>query len=161
MLVRELMTKPVHTCAERDALDVPARLMRDHACGAIPVMDAERRVVGIVTDRDICLASLRTGRVLREVRVADAMSRPVHGCRPDDALVQAERIMRQRRVRRLPVIDDRGILVGILSLDDLALRAARDSTVFANQVALEEVGHTLACVCKSGGEHLPYCPLYG
>jgi CBS-domain-containing membrane protein len=92
----------------------------------VPVLDHEGRVAGIVTDRDICIAAYFQGAPPSGLRVADIMSRDVCTCRLTDAVTEAERAMRQRQVRRLPVVDEQQTLVGILSVSDLTQSARRN-----------------------------------
>jgi CBS domain-containing protein len=80
-------------------------------------------VVGVITDRDICLAVTRGNRGAAEIQVGEVSSRPPHTCRASDDVRDALAIMRKRRVRRLPVVGERGELVGLLSLDDVVLAA--------------------------------------
>jgi CBS-domain-containing membrane protein len=94
----------------------------------------------MVTDRDVCMAAYTQGRPLREMRVGEVMSSKVHACRMADDLEVAERMMKSRQVRRLPVLDTDERLVGMLSLNDLALRAARE-------VSPDQVAGVLAAVC--------------
>lgn len=150
MRVDAIMTKQVNTCSPADTLAEAARLMWDHDCGCLPVCAADdaTRVVGMVTDRDICMSTLFAGRPLHELRVADAMSRQLMVCRPEDALIDAENAMRRARIRRLPVVDDQGALVGIISLADLAREAAREDTHPKQEVTETEVGGTLAAICE-------------
>ena len=142
------MTRAVWTCSPSDALDGAARIMRDHDCGCTVVVDDRDRVQAVVTDRDICLCALRTLRPLQMLKVSDAMSSQIFTCKPEDSVADAEELMAQRRIRRLPVVDHRGCLVGIVSLDDLAREAARDKDLFARPVTAEEVGLTLATVTR-------------
>ena len=146
--VYELMTRDVKTCARDDTVNHAARIMWEHDCGCVPVIDAEGRVVGMLTDRDVCMAAYTQGLPLRAIPVATAMSRQVHSCRPDDALLVAERIMREHRVRRLPVIVPDGTLTGILSLNDVAQEAAREHAPATRDVGAEGLAETLAAVCE-------------
>jgi CBS-domain-containing membrane protein len=123
MLVMQLMSYPVTVCYVGDNLSQAARLMADGDRGALPVLDDIGRVIGMVTDRDICLAAYRLGRPLAEISVRSTMSSRVYSCGPEDPLGLAEQLMRQHQVRRLPVVDPDGRPVGVLSLTDLA-RAA-------------------------------------
>jgi len=148
MRVQQLMTRAVWTCTPSDALDSAARIMRDHGCGCVVVVDDQDRVRAVVTDRDICLCALRTLRPLQMLKISDAMSSEIFTCRPEDSVAQAEDLMAQRRIRRLPVVDRRGCLVGIVSLDDMAREAARDKDLIARPVTAEEVGLTLATVTR-------------
>jgi len=99
--------------------------MWDEPCGAVPVVDDQSRLVGFLTDRDICMAAYTQGKALAELRVETAMAREVVSCTVEDDLVSAAQLMRQNRTRQLPVINRDGTLVGLLSLDDLACEAAR------------------------------------
>jgi CBS domain-containing protein len=146
--VQDLMTRDVMTCRPDDMLDVPARIMWDHDCGCIPVVDESERVVGMITDRDICMATYTQGIALGALRVSNAMSGQVHACRPEDTIAVAERTMREHRVRRLPVVASDGRLVGILSINDLAREAAREHVPPRREVSPEGLTETLAAVCE-------------
>jgi CBS domain-containing protein len=124
IVVADLMTPQVHSCRVGDTLERAARLMWEHDCGALPVVDAHGRTVGMVTDRDVCMAAYIQGRPLSRIPVTVAASHRVHFVRPDATLDLACAIMREHRVRRLPVIDVGGNLVGMLSLVDV-VRVAR------------------------------------
>jgi CBS-domain-containing membrane protein len=109
-------------------------------------------VAGVITDRDICMSALFKGKPLYELRVSDAMSRQLQACRPSDSLADAERTMRQTRIRRLPVLGERGSLVGMISLADLAREAAREGTSPKQEITGTEVGDTLAAICQSAAQ---------
>jgi CBS domain-containing protein len=142
--VRQLMTKTdVQTCTPDDCLDTAARLLWEGDIGVLPVVSGTR-TVGVITDRDICMAAYTQGRPLRELQVASAMSRQVYGVRPETPLSEATLIMREHQVRRLPVLDQENKLVGLLSLNDLARDAARARA----KVSMKEVAETLAAVCE-------------
>jgi CBS domain-containing protein len=120
MDVRELMTSPVRTVGTDDTLNNAAKLMRDHALGCLPVVDAVGKLAGMLTDRDIALSAYETGEALWRLRVDESMKTPVYTVRPGDDISVAARVMRDHRVRRLPVIDESGSPVGMISLDDLS-----------------------------------------
>lgn len=155
MQVRELMTRDVVVCGARDDLNRAAKIMWDHDCGVVPVVDAESRPIGMLTDRDVCMAAYTQGKLLGAIRVEQAMSRDPKTCGADDPVADAEAAMRERRVRRLPVVDAAGKLVGILSLNDIARRAVKERGKRRGGPALEEVSETLASVCR------PWCELEG
>jgi CBS domain-containing protein len=126
MHVEARMTPEPVVCRPEDSLDTAASRMRDGDCGCLPVVDADGRVVGMVTDRDICMTALTTAATLAEVRVARAMTRHVATTRPLDSLEDAEYTMRQHQVRRLPVVDDRARVIGMLSCHDLLRSVAEN-----------------------------------
>jgi CBS domain-containing protein len=124
--------------------------MWDHDCGCLPVAggDGITRVVGVITDRDICMCALFKNKPLQELRVSDAMAKQVQTCSPNDSLADAEKTMREARIRRLPVIGDEGALVGMISLADLAQEAARERAATSQEITETEVGDTLAAICE-------------
>ncbi|MGO9450401.1 MAG: CBS domain-containing protein [Candidatus Binataceae bacterium] len=125
MKVEQIMNRDVKTCHPWDALNHPAQIMWDEPCGAVPVVDEQNRLVGFLTDRDVCMAAYTQGKPLDQLRVEIAMARNVMSCAAEDDLGSAAQLMRQKRTRRLPVTNRDGTLVGLLSLDDLACEAAR------------------------------------
>jgi CBS domain-containing protein len=148
MKVERLMTRTVGTCVPTDGLDRAAQTMRSRDCGCVVVTDPASHPTAVVTDRDICMCALRTLRPLQMLHVSDAMSPSLITCRPDDTVPRAEAVMCQNRVRRLPVVDGEGKLVGILSIDDIAREAARERDLFSRPVQANDVGLTLAAVSR-------------
>ena len=143
--VEQLMSLGVATCRPDDRLGTAACIMWEHDCGVVPVTVPEaggERVVGMLTDRDICMAAYTQGRVLAEIAVSTAMSDTVRTCGPKDAIADALRLMASGQVHRLPVIDDDGYLVGLLSFADVAREEARSHKVVSAQAiasALEAI----------------------
>jgi CBS domain-containing protein len=151
MTVADIMTREVVTCRKEDALDVPARLMWEHDCGCIPVVDDNGSPIGIVTDRDICMAAYTTGSALGDLRVDHAMSKSLHTCAPTDSIADAEDLMRSNQIRRVPAVAD-GQVVGIVSLNDIALAAAgTPKRGKKKEITAAEVSETLAAVCVHRG----------
>ena len=148
MKVQQLMTRATWTCRPADGLDAAARIMRDQSCGSVVVVDEQGKPVAMLTDRDVCLCALRTLRPLQLLRVSDAMSRRLHACGPEDPVADAEATMALRQVRRLPVVDPHGVLIGVLSLDDIARVALRDVDLGDPSVTTDEVGKTLGAVSR-------------
>lgn len=147
--VEQLMTKEVRACEPHDSLAVAAHMMWDADCGAVPVVSGEgRRVVGMITDRDICMAGYFQGRPLDQIPVESVMSQSVHACHPADELAEAEVTMRSARVRRLPVVDDSGQLLGMLSLADLAREAGRRGSARRPVCSPAEVAETVAAIAQ-------------
>lgn len=125
MQTKQRMTMGTASCLVSDTLAHAASLLWDNDCGCIPVVDEDHRVQGIITDRDICMAALLTGKRLDELGVDDSMAKDVFGVGPDDSLVSAEMLMRSKGVHRLPVVDAGHKLLGMLCSNDL-LRWADD-----------------------------------
>lgn len=149
MRVQELMTRQVQSCRPGDTLEQAAQNMWNSDCGCIPVCtgDGAGRIVGLITDRDICMSALFQGKALKDLRVSDAMSKSVESCRSSDSLREAEKIMRRARIRRLPVLDEHDSLVGMIALADMAREAARERTRRSKEITETEVGDTLAAIC--------------
>ena len=146
MKIRQLMNRDAATVATSGSCSEAARIMRDRNIGFLVVTDlASGRVAGVVTDRDICMAGLSQYRPLGEIPIIAALSRNVHSCHEDDDVIRAHAIMREHRVRRLPVLDAAGALVGVVSLSDLA-RAAAGAQPGA---APAEIARTLTAVAAS------------
>jgi CBS domain-containing protein len=121
--VGSIMSSVVYTCRAGDPLSVPAQVMWDHDCGCVPVVDVDNRVVGMITDRDICMAAYTQGKALSELRVENVCSTKLQTCPADALLTDALRTMARAQVRRLAVTDSEGHLVGILALSDLIRHA--------------------------------------
>ena len=131
MKVAELMVGEVIACSPDDMLNRAAQIMWENDCGCVPVVDRAARLVAMLTDRDVCMAAYTRGGTLKDIRVSAAMSNELFACRPDDDLQSAMKMMRDRQVRRIPVGDDKGRLVGVLSLNDVARAIARKATTKA------------------------------
>lgn len=147
MLVADLMTRNTLSIREDQTLADAAQLMWQHDCGAVPVVQDGSRVVGMLTDRDICMATWSRGLPPASIAVVGAMSEDVVHCSENDSVGHAESIMQSNQVRRLPVLDGEDRLVGILSLADIA-RASQSvrRTVDHNE---DGVAKTLAGICKA------------
>jgi len=148
MNVEDLMTSHVKTCGPEDSLETAARLMWENDCGCVPVTDEQGRVLAMLTDRDACMAALTQGRTLGEIRVSTAMSGSLHAVGPHDALARAEQLMQEFQVRRVPVVDRNGHLVGLLSMNDIAREAARERPLRQRSVTSDDVTLTVAAVCR-------------
>lgn len=144
MLVERLMTRDVEACRPESLLTEAAAIMWRRDCGVVPVVDSEQRVIGIITDRDICIALATRPRVASEVRVGEVMSRPVHACTEVDDVAEALELMMRERVRRLPVLDGRDKLAGILSLNDVILHSERGKS--KKHVSHRETMRTLKAI---------------
>ena len=129
MKVRDIMTEPPLTCSPETSLAVAAHLMQEADYGTLPVVDARGMVVGIVTDRDICLALARTNRNAVNIAVREVMTTTVVSARPGDEVRGALATMKVGRVRRLPVRDEAGRLIVMLSIEDIVLRGLQGDGV--------------------------------
>lgn len=148
MEVKKMMVHDVKTCRAHDSLNVAAQIMWECACGCVPVIDEQRRPVGFLTDRDICMAAYTQGAPLQALRVETAMARNVISCHADDEIANAARIMRETGVRRLPVVDRDGSLVGLLSLDDLACESQRNLRGGTNRDLAGLIGDVYGAICS-------------
>jgi CBS domain-containing protein len=166
MRVEQLMSRTVKTCVPSDHLDRAASLMWDYDCGALPIVSDDGdagRVVGVLTDRDICMAAYTQGRTLRDIPVASAMARHVCTCRPTDTIAVALRVMETNQVHRLPVVDGDEHLVGMLSLADLWREAAREHGQAARAVTEGAIGEAVEAIAASRarGPLVPFAPAAG
>ena len=125
MKAGELMTSEPAFCTPDDTIQKAAELMRDCDCGCIPVVEGKdkKRLVGLVTDRDLAVRALAQGKSA-DTPVKDVMSSQLCCCHSDDDVSAVEAIMVKEQVRRVPVVDDDGCCVGMISQADLALNAA-------------------------------------
>ena len=119
MNVESVMTRNVKFVGANATLADAARVMAESNVGAVPIVDPEKRVLGMITDRDICLAMAHATRLPSQIAVEKTMARRVFSCAPEDDLESALQTMQLRKVRRLPVLDSQGRLQGILSMDDV------------------------------------------
>jgi len=148
MNVSELMSTAVKSCGTNDNLQCAAQIMWENDCGAVPVVDGDGRVVGMITDRDICMAAYTQGQQLSQIPVSNAMANHVHGVRETDPLEVVGTLMRRAKVRRVPVLDRDGHLKGILSMNDLARQAHRSVGRKTNGLSGDSIVETLAAICE-------------
>ena len=125
MNVSEIMTTNVATAEPDSTLEEIATMMKDENVGAIPVVDGDE-LVGIVTDRDIVVRCIAEGKDPSECEVEEIVSEDLETVSPDDDVRRAAEIMQRRQIRRLPVCDADGKLVGMLSLGDIAVKQSND-----------------------------------
>jgi CBS domain-containing protein len=144
MKIKELMSHPAITCPAGDTMENAARLMWEFDCGIIPVVNDDGRLGGVITDRDICMAAYTQGRPLRTIPIASGMAKAPVAVHANDSIESAEDLMRDNQIRRLPVLDDNGRPVGVLSLNDLARLTARAKHSQAERKLVE----TLAATCE-------------
>jgi CBS domain-containing protein len=145
MRVNEIMSTPALTCHAQDTLNVAARLMWDGDCGAIAVVNDEGNLVGMITDRDICMAGLLQAMPLASIPVHVAMARHVYAVEPDQSIDDVERLMATHQVRRIPVVID-GKPIGLVAVNDLAREAAKPQSRLRS--GLTRFLQTLAVICE-------------
>lgn len=148
MRVEELMSRNPHTCTSDQSASDAARAMWDFDVGCIPIIDSKRVPIAMVTDRDICMAAYMKDLAPARLKLRDVMSHGVLTCKLTDTVANAERIMRQGQVRRLPVVDREGKLVGVLSLNDLVMAGAQSGVARSKQHVVNDLTETLAEVCR-------------
>jgi len=121
LTVTDVMTQNPVWCSPHDSIDAVARMMTDADCGALPVVEdpVQRRLVGIVTTRDIVRRVVATGRSGLECTAGAVMTPNPLSLHAGATLEEAERIMEEARIRRIPIVDDRGRLIGIIAQEDL------------------------------------------
>ncbi len=145
MNAKDIMSRPVITCDVNDTLAHVAKLMWDHDCGAIPVTRGDDgRLVGMITDRDICMAAFTQGRAIDQILVNAAMAHEPIAASADTTADELERIMADHQIRRVPVIDEIGVPIGMVSLADLALESVQPDTTMKHGIA--KIAHTLAAI---------------
>jgi CBS domain-containing protein len=137
--VEEVMSKTVVSCHENDTLNRCAQIMWDRDCGCVPVVDDRFHVRGIITDRDVCISAYMQGRALNEISASTICNRQVHTCKRSDSVTHAEALMTTHQIRRLPVLDETGRLVGMLSLSDLARHLAFVSMIGPNSQSARDL----------------------
>ena len=146
MRVKDVMTPSPVTCTPEMTLAAAAGLMWDADCGFLPVVESGH-VVGVITDRDITVALATRYARAADMHVGDVACRSVWTCGADDDSHTALAVMKEYRVRRLPVVGANGALLGVISMNDLIMAAAPDTAIRS-----DEVMETLKAICA---HHLP------
>ena len=127
--LQDIMIKDPIVCSPQDSIQQAARLMKEQNVGSLPVVRdlKDRKIVGIITDRDIVISVVADGKDATTIRVDACMTKSdIAICRPQDDLSKAIELMRSKQVRRIPVVDDQDRCVGIISEADVALEAERE-----------------------------------
>jgi CBS domain-containing protein len=152
--VRDVMTRSPATCRPTDDLGEAARLMWEGDFGVVPVVDDQGRPIGMVTDRDVCMAAYTRGVPLRELTVESAMSRSVSSCKPTDTLRLLMDAMATHQVRRVPVVGEEGELLGIVSLADIA-RLAQAPSLMSHEARVWVPGVLAGISEPASGSRVP------
>jgi CBS domain-containing protein len=157
MKVRRIMTSNVAACSPDTNLSAAAGLMWHYDCGVIPVIVGNQKVVGVITDRDICMAAAMSNRPASQIAVSEIISGEVFACAPEDEVSEALAIMQRRQVLRLPVVDQNGTLQGILSMNDIVLRSEEGRKSAGGGISYAEVVNTRKVI----GQHREFSPEEG
>jgi CBS domain-containing protein len=135
MRARDIMTRDPQCCRREDTARRAAEVMRDKDCGVVPIIDDARRVIGIVTDRDLAIRAIAAGKS-GDTKLGELMTPMAKVCSADDDLRDVERKMAELQVRRIPIVDAGGRCLGIISQADIARAASTDSSVSEQEIAL-------------------------
>jgi CBS domain-containing protein len=149
MKVRELMTKTAVFCRPETNLAAAGALMWENDCGALPVVSDGRKVTGILTDRDICIALTTRDRLSSQLTAGEVAAKQAIVCKPDDEILAAITSMHNEKIRRLPVVNDEGSLEGIVSMDDIVLQAKKGNGKKKPDVSYGEVVETLQAIYEN------------
>ena len=145
MKVRDVMTTEVGYCQPDAPLAQAADIMWQRDCGVVPVVDESQRVIGMITDRDVCFAVVTKNRLPGEIKISEVISQnEVQSCAPGDAVEDALKTMKRHQIRRLPVVNKEGVLVGILALADLIRGIGKGKDAVPRKkllAALKEISH--------------------
>jgi CBS domain-containing protein len=123
MKVQDVMMRTPAFCDPETNLGAAVELLWNRNCGMLPIVDAQQKVVGVVTDRDLCVALGTRNRLAGDIKAGEVASGRVYSCRPEDDMRAALETMAKQRVRRLAVVNKQGALEGVLSMDDVVLHA--------------------------------------
>jgi CBS domain-containing protein len=143
MKVQDVMMRTPATCSLGMNLGTAIEILWNRNCGILPVVNAKNQVVGVVTDRDLCIALGTRNRLPGEITIADVVSGKLFSCKPGDEIQSALATMAQQQVRRLPVINTEGKLEGILSMDDVTLHAEPRISGKHTELSFDDVAVTL------------------
>lgn len=136
MKCKDIMTKHIKSCKTNDNARDAAKLMKELDCGVIPIVNDKEELLGIVTDRDIAIHIVSEGKDANKVKLKECMTTPVITCKSDDNIDDAINTMKNKKIRRIPVVDKNNKLQGIISLGDIAVLAHEEHETFE---ALEKI----------------------
>lgn len=120
------MTKTVEVCGENEALSKACEIMWQKDCGVIPVVDKKSKLVGIITDRDIMIAAFLNDKTVAEIKCNEIITKKIISCSAADAVEDALKLMKKYQIKRLPVVDEKEKLEGIISITDILLSSGDD-----------------------------------
>jgi CBS-domain-containing membrane protein len=148
MKVKEIMTPNPKAIWLTESLTDAAQLMWENDCGVLPIIKDGRKVIGMITDRDICMAVATRDTNPSRVSVEEVMTGQVFSVNPEDELDRALQAMQEHKIRRLPVINAEGELEGILSMNDVVINAKTSESAFAPAISYGDVVKTYQAICQ-------------
>jgi len=149
MYVRDLMTREVVTCKSDSNAETAALMMWNSDCGSVPVVDNSGRAIGMITDRDICMAVALQRKSASEIQVKDFMSNQLYSCHPEDNIRHAMKTMASHKIKRLPITNGSGQVEGLLSIDDIVACAERGARgISTPELSFDDTMVTLKAVCN-------------
>jgi CBS domain-containing protein len=148
MKVKEIMGTNAKVCMLTDNLSAAGGLMWENDCGILPVVAEGGKVVGLITDRDICMAATLKNRNLSNIAVEDVISGKVFACKSEDDVRSALKTMQENKVRRLAVVAADGTLEGILSMNDVVLKAEEQKEKKAPELSYGDVVNAYKSICQ-------------
>lgn len=151
MKVKDIIHRSPLSVHRHQTLSQAAEIMWDYDLGAVPIVDEDNRVVGMITDRDIAMAALMQSRPLSEIVVESAMSKNLYCCELNEEVYNALALMQQHQIRRMPVLDGNKKLVGVLSLNDMARAYAKSGK---KEIKAEAIADTLAAISRHRHGHV-------
>lgn len=147
MKVKEVMTPDAKTIWITESLADAAKTMWENDCGILPIIKDGRKVVAMITDRDICMATAIRDRNPSSISVEEVMNPTVYAAEAEEEVEQALQTMREHKIRRLPVLNLAGDLEGIVSMNDIVLKA-KERNGKKPQIAFGDVVKTYQAICE-------------
>ena len=151
MKVKEIMTPNVKAIWLTESLTDAAKMMWENDCGVLPIIKDGRKVIGMITDRDICMAVAMRDTNPSGVSVEEVMTGQVYSITAEDDVDQALQAMQEHRIRRLPVVNSEGELEGMLSINDIVLNAKPPDGAASDSLDYERVVKTYQAICQHPG----------
>lgn len=146
MKVKEVMTPDAKAIWLTESLAEAAKTMWENDCGVLPIIKDGRKVIGMITDRDICMATAMRDRNPSNISVEEVMNATVYAAEPEEEVEQALQTMREHKIRRLPVLNLEGELQGIVSMNDIVLKARGNGK--EPQIDYADVVKTYQAICE-------------
>ncbi len=153
MKVKKLMTKSVGVCGEEESLAKAVEIMWQKDCGAVPIVNGKSKVIGMVTDRDVAVSVFLQNKPASVIRSADIINRKVLTCSSNDKIEKVLKTMKKRQIKRLPVVDKKRKLKGLISVTDILLASEKDKTLRKKVLrTLKAIAKPRSIVLKNVGE---------